>query len=54
VLHAATELASLAKTGPIPPFVTALAEDQRAALEPVARELLHHDAERRAAPVGRV
>jgi len=54
VLHTAAELASLAKTGPIPPFLTALAEDQRAALEPVARELLHHDAERRAAPVGRV
>jgi dihydrodipicolinate synthase/N-acetylneuraminate lyase len=53
VLHAATELTSVAKTGPIPPFVTALAEDQRAALEPVARELLQHDAERRAAPVGR-
>jgi dihydrodipicolinate synthase/N-acetylneuraminate lyase len=53
VLHAATELASLAKTGPIPPFVTALAEDQRAALEPVARELLRLDTERRAAPVGR-
>jgi len=54
VLHAATELASLAKAGPIPPFVTALAEDQRAALEPIARELLKLDAERRAAPVGRV
>jgi dihydrodipicolinate synthase/N-acetylneuraminate lyase len=53
VLHAATELASVAKTGPIPPFVTALAEDQRAALEPIARALLRLDAERRAADVGR-
>ena len=53
VLHAATELASLAKAGPIPPFVTALAEDQRAGLEPIARELMKLDAERRAAPVGR-
>ena len=53
VLHAALELAGVARTGPIPPFVTALAEDQRAALEPLARELLRLDAERRAAPVGR-
>jgi dihydrodipicolinate synthase/N-acetylneuraminate lyase len=53
VLHAGTELASVAKTGPIPPFVTALAEEQRTALEPVARELLKRDAERRAAPVSR-
>ena len=30
VLHAAAELAAVAKTGPIPPFVTALAEEQRA------------------------
>jgi dihydrodipicolinate synthase/N-acetylneuraminate lyase len=53
VLHAAVELAEVARTGPIPPFVTALAEDQRAALEPIARELLRLDAERRGAPVGR-
>ena len=53
VLHAATELASVAKTGPIPPFVTALADDRRAALEPIARTLLQLDAERRAAGVGR-
>jgi dihydrodipicolinate synthase/N-acetylneuraminate lyase len=50
VLHAATELASVAKTGPIPPFVTALADEQRAALAPLALELLRHDAERAAAP----
>ena len=53
VLHAALELAGVAKTGPIPPFVTALADDERAALEPVARELLRLDSERRAAPVDR-
>ena len=53
VLHAATELAAVATTGPIPPFVTALAEDQRAALEPLADELLRHDARRRAAPADR-
>ena len=53
VLHAALELAGVARTGPIPPFVTALADAERAALEPVARELLRLDAERRAAPVGR-
>jgi len=53
VLHAALELAGVAKTGPIPPFVTALADAERAALEPVARELLRLDSERRAAPVGK-
>ena len=53
VLHAATELAGVAKTGPIPPFVTALDGDQQAALEPIARELLRQDAERRSRPVAR-
>jgi dihydrodipicolinate synthase/N-acetylneuraminate lyase len=53
VLHAALELAGVAKTGPIPPFVTPLSEAQRTALDPVARELLRLDVERRAAPVGR-
>jgi dihydrodipicolinate synthase/N-acetylneuraminate lyase len=51
VLHAAIELAGVAATGPIPPFVTALGADLRSALEPVARELMRLDAERRAAPV---
>jgi dihydrodipicolinate synthase/N-acetylneuraminate lyase len=50
VLHAAAELASVAKTGPIPPFVTALAEEQRVALEPLAHDLLRRDAERRGTP----
>jgi dihydrodipicolinate synthase/N-acetylneuraminate lyase len=52
VLHAALELAGVARTGPIPPFVTALADDQRQALEPVARELLRLDSVKQAAVVG--
>jgi len=39
VLHAAMELAGIASTGPIPPFVSALGEAQCARLEPVARAL---------------
>lgn len=45
VLHAAVELAAIATTGPIPPFVTALGAERRAALEPIARELLRRNAE---------
>jgi dihydrodipicolinate synthase/N-acetylneuraminate lyase len=48
VLHAALELAGVARTGPIPPFVTALGEEQRAILAPVARELRARDAAHRA------
>ena len=39
VLHAAVELAGLAPTGPVPPYVTALDDGQRAELEPIARAL---------------
>lgn len=39
VLHAALNLAGVAKTGPIPPFVSALTSDQTSSLAPVAREL---------------
>ncbi|HYI93188.1 MAG TPA: hypothetical protein VEX68_06570, partial [Bryobacteraceae bacterium] len=39
VLHAATELAEIAKTGPIPPFVSGLTESQKYELKSVAREL---------------
>ena len=39
VLHAAVELAGVARLGPIPPFVSALSEAQRNELAPVAREL---------------
>ena len=47
VLHAAVELAGIAHTGPIPPFVSALGDGQRAELEPTARELLRRERERR-------
>lgn len=40
VLHAAVELAGIAKTGPVPPFVTPLGEKHHAALGAAARELL--------------
>jgi dihydrodipicolinate synthase/N-acetylneuraminate lyase len=55
VLHAAFEVAGVARTGPIPPFVTALSEDRRAVLAPVARELHERDVAHReasAAPAG--
>jgi 4-hydroxy-tetrahydrodipicolinate synthase len=44
VLHHATELAGIAATGPIPPYVSALDEAQLQALAPVARELRERDA----------
>ena len=43
VLHAATDLAGVAKTGPIPPFVSPLDEEKRALLMPVAQELLRKE-----------
>jgi dihydrodipicolinate synthase/N-acetylneuraminate lyase len=46
VLHAAVELAGVAATGPIPPFVSALSGDQRRALEPVAVALMAANAAR--------
>jgi hypothetical protein len=42
VLHHATELAGIAPTGPIPPFVSPLAAAQLETLAPVARELREH------------
>jgi dihydrodipicolinate synthase/N-acetylneuraminate lyase len=39
VLHASLELAGAVRTGPIPPYVSALGDAQRAELQPVAREL---------------
>jgi hypothetical protein len=55
VLHAALELAGIAKTGPVPPFVTALGAERLPALEAVARDLLqaetrHRESQRAAAP----
>lgn len=44
VLHHATELAGIASTGPIPPYVSALDEAQRQQLAPVANALLDRDA----------
>jgi dihydrodipicolinate synthase/N-acetylneuraminate lyase len=40
VLHHALELAGVALTGPIPPFVSELSPDQRNRVKPVVRELL--------------
>jgi dihydrodipicolinate synthase/N-acetylneuraminate lyase len=39
VLHAATELAGIAKTGPIPPFITPISNAERTQLRPVAETL---------------
>jgi dihydrodipicolinate synthase/N-acetylneuraminate lyase len=44
VLHHATELAGIAPTGPIPPYVSALAPKQVQELAPVARQLRELDA----------
>jgi dihydrodipicolinate synthase/N-acetylneuraminate lyase len=44
VLHHATELAGIASTGPIPPFVSPLNAEQLAELGPVARTLRERDA----------
>jgi dihydrodipicolinate synthase/N-acetylneuraminate lyase len=43
VLHHATELAGIAPTGPIPPYVSALSADQLQQLAPVARALLERE-----------
>lgn len=39
VLHAAVELAGIANTGPVPPFITGLNAAQREQLAPIATEL---------------
>jgi dihydrodipicolinate synthase/N-acetylneuraminate lyase len=44
VLHHATELAGIARTGPIPPYVSALGVEERERLAPVARALKEKDA----------
>jgi dihydrodipicolinate synthase/N-acetylneuraminate lyase len=44
VLHQATELAGIAATGPIPPYVSGLGEKQLQELAPVARTLRERDA----------
>ena len=40
VLHHALELAGIAHTGPIPPFVSELSAEQRTRIKPVVQELL--------------
>ena len=52
VLHAALELAGVATTGGIPPFVTAISDKQRAELEPTAKTLLAREKERAGAAAG--
>lgn len=47
VLHHATELAGIAGTGPIPPFVSPLPADRLETLAPVARELAERGMEDR-------
>jgi len=44
VLHHATELAGIAPTGAIPPYVSPLATKQLQVLAPIARELRERDA----------
>lgn len=44
VLHAASQLAEVCATGPIPPFISALSEEQLSKLGPVARTLVEQDA----------
>jgi dihydrodipicolinate synthase/N-acetylneuraminate lyase len=50
VLHAALELAGVATTGPIPPFLSPISDTQRAELEPTARTLLTRERERAGEP----
>ncbi|MFZ4983883.1 MAG: dihydrodipicolinate synthase family protein [Blastocatellia bacterium] len=45
VLHKSVELAGIATTGPIPPFLSMLGGQQIAELEPLAKELLSGDSE---------
>ena len=40
VLHHATELAGIAKTGPIAPYITALSDEEKAVLRPVVEALI--------------
>jgi dihydrodipicolinate synthase/N-acetylneuraminate lyase len=45
VLHHATECAGIAPTGPIPPYISPLAEGDLATLAPVARSLKERDSQ---------
>lgn len=46
VLHHATELAGIAQTGEVPPFLSSLTAGQQQQLAPVAQELVARNAER--------
>jgi 4-hydroxy-tetrahydrodipicolinate synthase len=50
VLHHATELAGIAPTGPIPPYVSMLSEKRLQELAPVARELQRSEQAQRSEP----
>ena len=53
MLHAALDVAGVAATGPIPPFVSAIGESERSELRPVAQALLAAELEsRRGASIG--
>jgi hypothetical protein len=43
VLHSATELAGIAKAGPMPPYTTGLSPEQEQLLAPAARNLFESD-----------
>lgn len=43
VLHHATELADIARTGPVPPFLSTLPEERLRQLQPIAIDLLRAD-----------
>jgi dihydrodipicolinate synthase/N-acetylneuraminate lyase len=43
VLHSATALCGVAETGPVPPFLSSLSEDQLRQLTPLARTLIEKD-----------
>ncbi|HXM35080.1 MAG TPA: dihydrodipicolinate synthase family protein [Pyrinomonadaceae bacterium] len=43
VLHSATDLAGIAATGPVPPYLTGLSTEQEQMLTPVARSLFDSD-----------
>jgi dihydrodipicolinate synthase/N-acetylneuraminate lyase len=44
VLHSATQLANVAETGPVPPFLSSLSEKQLQEIAPVARALVERNA----------
>jgi dihydrodipicolinate synthase/N-acetylneuraminate lyase len=46
VLHFATQFAGVAETGPVPPFLSSLSEEQLQKIAPVARALIERNARR--------